>query len=168
LWILGSWFWEVKWKEVWAIYIYIYIYMYWTNKSLSVSTSSCSSGFCCSWGFLICGSRHLSLPKIGIRINVSCHRGSRNFSEIKHMKVAHVFNPSKNLALLRGWNQEDHSSRPEQASSLPYPISKITRAKWVGVVAQMIEHLLCKCEGLRSNLNPTKKMLLIILLRCFF
>jgi hypothetical protein len=80
------------------IYIYIYIYIYWTNKSLSVSTSSCSSGFCCSWGFLICGSRHLSLPKIGIRINVSCHRGSRNFSEIKHMKVAHVCNPSKNLA----------------------------------------------------------------------
>jgi hypothetical protein len=54
------------------------------------------------------------------------------------------------------------------ASSLSYSISKITRAKWVGLVPQVVEHLLCKCEGLRSNLNPTKQMLLIILFRFFF
>jgi hypothetical protein len=37
------------------------------------------------------------------------------------------------------------------------PISKITRAKWTGGVAQVVERLLCKCEVLSSNSNLTKK-----------
>jgi hypothetical protein len=37
------------------------------------------------------------------------------------------------------------------------PISKITRAKWTGGMAQAIEHLLCKCEALSSNPSLTKK-----------
>jgi hypothetical protein len=46
-----------------------------------------------------------------------------------------------------------------EASSGKYftipPISKITTTKWTGNVAQAIEHLLCKCEVLSSNPNPT-------------
>jgi hypothetical protein len=36
-------------------------------------------------------------------------------------------------------------------------ISKITRAKWTGVAAQVVDHLLCKHEALSSNPSPTKK-----------
>jgi hypothetical protein len=36
------------------------------------------------------------------------------------------------------------------------PISKITRAKWTGGVAQAVERLLCKCKALSSNPGPTK------------
>jgi hypothetical protein len=36
-------------------------------------------------------------------------------------------------------------------------ISKITREKWTGSVAQGVECLLCKCEALSSNASPTKK-----------
>jgi hypothetical protein len=35
-------------------------------------------------------------------------------------------------------------------------ISKITRAKRAEGVAQMVEHLLCKCKVLSSNLNTPK------------
>jgi hypothetical protein len=35
-------------------------------------------------------------------------------------------------------------------------ISKITTAKWTGGVAQVVEHLLCKCEDLSSN--PLQKV----------
>jgi hypothetical protein len=37
------------------------------------------------------------------------------------------------------------------------PHSKITTTKWTGDVAQVVEHLLCKCKALNSNYNPTKK-----------
>jgi hypothetical protein len=37
------------------------------------------------------------------------------------------------------------------------PISKITRAKWTGSVAHVVEYLLCKCEALNSNPSPPKK-----------
>jgi hypothetical protein len=33
------------------------------------------------------------------------------------------------------------------------PISKITRGKWTGDVVKVVEHLLCKCKGLSSNLS---------------
>jgi hypothetical protein len=36
------------------------------------------------------------------------------------------------------------------------PISKITRAKWTGGVAQKVESLLCKHKALSSNTSPTK------------
>jgi hypothetical protein len=35
-------------------------------------------------------------------------------------------------------------------------ISKITRAKWIGGLAEGAECLLCKCEDLSSNPSPTK------------
>jgi hypothetical protein len=35
------------------------------------------------------------------------------------------------------------------------PISKITRAKWIRGVAQVVEHLPCKHEALSSNSSPT-------------
>jgi hypothetical protein len=37
------------------------------------------------------------------------------------------------------------------------PITKITKAKWTGDVAQAVEHLLCKCAALSSNPSPTNK-----------
>jgi hypothetical protein len=37
------------------------------------------------------------------------------------------------------------------------PISKITRAKRAGAVAQVVECLPCNCEGLSSNLSDKKK-----------
>jgi hypothetical protein len=37
------------------------------------------------------------------------------------------------------------------------PISKITRAKWIGGVAQVVEHLLCKCKTLGFKPHSTKK-----------
>jgi heme/copper-type cytochrome/quinol oxidase subunit 2 len=37
------------------------------------------------------------------------------------------------------------------------PISKITRAKWTGCVAQAVEHLLCKHKVLSSKHIRTKK-----------
>jgi hypothetical protein len=36
------------------------------------------------------------------------------------------------------------------------PISKITRAKWSGDMAQAVESLLCMPEALSLNLSPTK------------
>jgi hypothetical protein len=37
------------------------------------------------------------------------------------------------------------------------PISKISRAKWTGGMAQAVELLLCKYEVLSSNPRPIKK-----------
>jgi hypothetical protein len=36
------------------------------------------------------------------------------------------------------------------------PISKITRAKWTGGMAQVVKNPLCNCKALNSNLSPTK------------
>jgi hypothetical protein len=58
---------------------------------------------------------------------------------------------------LGDWDQEDQGSKPARAKTLRYPISKITRAKWTRDVAQVVEHLLCKCKALSSNSNPTKR-----------
>jgi hypothetical protein len=61
--------------------------------------------------------------------------------------VAHACNPS----YLEGWDQEDEGSKVSQTKSSQECISKITRAKWTGSVAKVVEHLLCKCEALSSN-----------------
>jgi hypothetical protein len=68
--------------------------------------------------------------------------------------VAHACNPS----YLRGWNWEGHSSRLDLANSSQDPISKITRAKWAGGMAQVVEHLLCKCEAQSSNHSTAKSI----------
>jgi hypothetical protein len=49
----------------------------------------------------------------------------------------------------RGSQFEAHCSRD--------PISKITRAKCTGGVAQIVENLLCECEALSSNPSLTKQ-----------
>jgi hypothetical protein len=67
--------------------------------------------------------------------------------------VAHVCNPS----YLGSWDQEDGGLRPTWPNSLQDSISKITREKWTGGVAQVIELLLCKCEVLSSSPNTIKK-----------
>jgi hypothetical protein len=46
--------------------------------------------------------------------------------------------------------------RPAQANSLQDPISKITKAKWTGGVAQAVESLIYKCQALTSIPSPTK------------
>jgi hypothetical protein len=48
--------------------------------------------------------------------------------------VVHACNPS----YLGGWHWENCGSRPAQANSSWDPISKITRAKWTGGVAQAV------------------------------
>jgi hypothetical protein len=64
--------------------------------------------------------------------------------------VAHFYYPSN----LGDWDWEDQVSRPTWTHSLQDPISKTTRAKCTGGVAQVAEYLLCKCEGLSSNPIP--------------
>jgi hypothetical protein len=48
------------------------------------------------------------------------------------------------------------------------PISKITRAKWAGGVAQALEHLLSKWEALSSNPSTLPKRDLPCLFLCIF
>jgi hypothetical protein len=57
---------------------------------------------------------------------------------------------------------KDQGSRPVQANSSRDPISKITRAKWTGGMAQVVECLLFKTllwkhEALSSNLSHQNK-----------
>jgi hypothetical protein len=47
------------------------------------------------------------------------------------------------------------------------PISKITRAKWTGDVAQAVELLLCNCKTLSSNPTPTKYIYVYIMFKMF-
>jgi hypothetical protein len=53
------------------------------------------------------------------------------------MPAVHACNPS----YVGGWDQEDHGSGPVWANSLWDPIFKITRAKWTGGLAQVLECL---------------------------
>jgi hypothetical protein len=49
------------------------------------------------------------------------------------------------------------------------PISKTTRAKWTGGVAQGVEQLLCKHKVLSSNLSPIKKKFIeVYVIICVF
>jgi hypothetical protein len=52
-------------------------------------------------------------------------------------------------------------SKPAWANSSQDPISKITRAKWTGGVAQAVGCLLCKCDTLSSYPSFIKIKLLI-------
>jgi hypothetical protein len=65
--------------------------------------------------------------------------------------VAYAYNPS----YLGGWDQKDGGLRPAWANRSQDPISKITRAKCTGGVAQVVELLLCKHEALSSKPSPT-------------
>jgi hypothetical protein len=79
--------------------------------------------------------------------------GGKGLSE-SQVPVAHTYNSSYSRD--RDW--EVHSLRPAWGTSLRDPISKITRAKWTGSVAQAVEHLLCKCEALSSVLTTREKV----------
>jgi hypothetical protein len=74
---------------------------------------------------------------------------------ISQVLVARTYNP----CYLGVWDQEDWGSRPAQASSSQYTISKTTRAKGAGGVPQVVECLLCKCKALSSKPSPNKKKL---------
>jgi hypothetical protein len=52
---------------------------------------------------------------------------------------------------------EDRGSSPAWANSSRNLISKITRAKWTGGVAQVVEYLLCKREVLSSNTSLIRR-----------
>jgi hypothetical protein len=47
--------------------------------------------------------------------------------------------------------------RPAGVNNSQDHIPKITRAKWTGGVAQVVESLLCKCKALSSNSSLIKK-----------
>jgi hypothetical protein len=61
---------------------------------------------------------------------------------------------------LGGWGWENHSSRPELANSSWDLISKISRAKWTGSVAQAVEYLICRCKALISKTPVPPKPLI--------
>jgi hypothetical protein len=61
-----------------------------------------------------------------------------------------------NPRYLGSWDQDDQCLRPDQANSSQDPISKITRAKWARVVAQVSGHRLTSTK-LNSNPGFTKK-----------
>jgi hypothetical protein len=62
---------------------------------------------------------------------------------------------ARNLNYLGGWDREDCSLRSAQEYSSQALISKITRAKWTGGLAQVVEWLLCKYEAPSSNPSYT-------------
>jgi hypothetical protein len=67
--------------------------------------------------------------------------------------VTHSYNPS----YLEGWDLEDPGSRPVWANNSWDSISKTTRAKWIGAVAQAVELSEFELRVLSSNSSPTKK-----------
>jgi 2,3-bisphosphoglycerate-independent phosphoglycerate mutase len=62
-------------------------------------------------------------------------------------------------AVLANWEAEVGriSLPPAWANKLQDPISKTTRAKWTGDMAQVVEHLLFKRDALSSNSHPIKR-----------
>jgi hypothetical protein len=74
---------------------------------------------------------------------------------ISHKKY---IQPGTGGSILASYEAEIHKIVvQDQANSSQDPISKITRAKWTGDVAQAAECLFYKCEALSSNTHPTKK-----------
>jgi hypothetical protein len=77
------------------------------------------------------------------------HAQLTNYKTFLKLKSKPYFKSLKTNVLARHWSNpsysEDHGSRLVQANSSQDPISKISRAKWTGGVAQVAEHLLCKC-----------------------
>jgi hypothetical protein len=58
--------------------------------------------------------------------------------------------------ILATWEAEIRTA-VQMANSSRDPNSKITRAKWTGGVAQVVEHLLCKSKARNSKPSATKK-----------
>jgi hypothetical protein len=67
--------------------------------------------------------------------------------------MAHACNP----IYLGSWDREDHGWRSAWASSFQDSISKITRSKWAGGVAQSVEYLLCKVWSPEFKTQSHKK-----------
>jgi hypothetical protein len=70
------------------------------------------------------------------------------FNRSYWLLVAHACNPS----YLGGQDQKDHNLRPAQTESAQDPTSKITRAKWSGGVAQVLERLICHMAQVLEHL----------------
>jgi hypothetical protein len=65
----------------------------------------------------------------------------------------HMYNPSYS----EGRNQEEGGLKPDSENSFQDPNSKIYNKERVGVVAQVVQHLLNKHEALSSNPVLLKK-----------
>jgi hypothetical protein len=63
------------------------------------------------------------------------------------VQVAHTYNLATWEAEIRRITVQGQSRQIVQET----PISKTTRAKWTGGMAQAVEHLLCKHEALRRK-----------------
>jgi hypothetical protein len=75
--------------------------------------------------------------------------------KLYYMLGAHGFQP----VILAAWEPEIGRITVEDQTGqivVKTPISKITRAKWTGFVAQVVECLLCKPEALSSNSSSVK------------
>jgi hypothetical protein len=67
---------------------------------------------------------------------------------------------SKKWYLLRVWHEsgEGEIRRAVEGVNLSMIYLKCCKKLWIGGVAQVLEHLLCKCEVLRSTLiSPSQK-----------
>jgi hypothetical protein len=66
--------------------------------------------------------------------------------------------------ILTTWEAEIRriDSRPAQANSSQDPITKKLNTKKAGGMTQVVKQMLCKCEALSSNANPTKKNFFLI------
>jgi hypothetical protein len=67
--------------------------------------------------------------------------------------VAHAYKPSTWEAEIKRAVVQDQPGQKVNET----PISEITRAKWTGGVAQVVECMLCKHRALSTNPSPTKK-----------
>jgi hypothetical protein len=65
--------------------------------------------------------------------------------------------------ILVTWDVDGHGLRPAWENSVRDPISKITRAKWTGGVAQVVEYLLCKCKTPCSNQKQNCEIAKVVL-----
>jgi hypothetical protein len=74
-------------------------------------------------------------------------------TEKSFVPFAHACNPS----YLGDWSQEDHGSRPPLATASRDPVSKITRAKRTGGLAQALERLLWSTKPWVQTLVPPRK-----------
>jgi hypothetical protein len=77
---------------------------------------------------------------------------------LKIRKVGHQWLTAVILATWGGWDQEDHGLKPAWANSSWDPISKITRAKGTGGVAQEVEACFASVKPwVQSPVPPPKK-----------
>jgi hypothetical protein len=122
----------------------------------------CSLAFFFLLCFCFCSTgvwtQHLMLAMQGLLLLKPLHQPSKpNIFKKINSCARHQWRMSVILATWEVAIRRFHGSRPGWANSSWDPISKITRTKWTGAVAQKVQHMLCKCKVLSSNPSPTKK-----------